>query len=111
VRRFILFVGYAIKSRAAADEIITLTAEFAELGVEFQIWDANKIYDRLAAASGVVRAHLGQDWYSKLVGEPVGPLTGLMRDLQRGDQGALIVGGYATAPEVLAGQKRMLVDC
>ena len=149
VRRFILFIGCSIKSRAAADEIIALTAEFAELGVELQVWDANTIYDRLPAAPAVVRAHLGQDWYSKLIGEPVGPLTGLMRDLQRGDQGALVVGGYvgrlnqaetaelvelrrrsrrgegdavigeleamirgpvagATAPEVLAEQKRML---
>lgn len=149
VRRFILFVGCPIKSRAAADEIIRLTAEFAALGVELQVWDSNAIYDRLPAAPAVVRAHLGQDWYSKLIGEPVGPLTGLVRDLQRGDQGALVVGGYvarlnqaesaelaelrrrsrrgevaavigeleamlrgpvagASAPEVLAGQKRML---
>lgn len=41
-----------------------------------------------------MRAHLGQDWYSKLFGEPVGPLTGIVRDLQRGDRSALVVGGF-----------------
>ena len=149
VRRFILFVGCAIKSREATDEIIRLTVAFAALGVELQVWDAGAIYDHLSGAPAVVRTHLGQDWYSKLFGEPVGPLTGLVRNLQRGDQDALVVGGYvarlnqaesaelvelrrrfrrgervavigeleamlassaaaATAPEVLAGQKRML---
>ena len=149
IRRFVLFVGCTIKSREATDEIIRLTIAFAALGVELQVWDAAAIYDRLASAPAVVRTHLGQDWYSSLFGEPVGPLTGLVRELQLGDQGALVVGGYvarlnqaegaelvelrrrfrrgegatvvveleaiigsptarATAPEVLAGQMRML---
>ena len=85
VKRFILFVGCVIKSRQAADEIITLTRRFADHGIEFVVWDACGIYDRLGAAPYVVRTHLGQDWYEKLFGEPVGPLTGLQRDLQRGD--------------------------
>ncbi|NLH80680.1 MAG: hypothetical protein GX458_07540, partial [Phyllobacteriaceae bacterium] len=94
VRRFILFVGCAIKSRNAGDEIIRLNNEFAKLGVELLVWDANAIYDRILSAPAVVRAHLGQDWYSKLFGEPVGPFTGIVRDLQRGDRSALAVGGF-----------------
>lgn len=94
VRRFILFVACAIKSQSAHDEIVKLTRSFAGLGVEFAVWDANAIYDRLGAAPGVVRGHLGQGWYSKLFGEPVGPLTGLQRDLQKGDKGAFVVGGF-----------------
>ncbi|QGP79398.1 HTH domain-containing protein [Sphingobium sp. CAP-1] len=94
VKRFILFVGCVIKSRQAADEIITLTRRFADHGVEFVVWDASGIYDRLGAAPEVVRTHLGQDWYEKLFGEPVGPLTGLRRDLQRGDFAALNVAAF-----------------
>lgn len=94
VRRFILFVGCAIKGRTAHDEIITQTKEFEALGVEFSVWDANAIYDRLSERPGVVRAHLNQQWYERLFGEPVGPLSGLQGDLQRGDRGALQVLGY-----------------
>lgn len=94
VKRFILFVGCVIKSRQAADEIITLTRRFADHGIEFVVWDASGIYDRLRAAPDVVRTHLGQGWYEKLFGEPVGPLTGLQRDLQRGDFGALNVAAF-----------------
>lgn len=65
VRRFILFVGCVIKSRKAADEIMTLTRAFAERGVELQVWDASAIYDRLPAAPSVVRTHLGHDWYAR----------------------------------------------
>jgi hypothetical protein len=93
VRRFILFVGCTIKSQQAADAIIELTAEFAGRGLEFSVWAANAIYDRLSSAQGVVRAHLGQDWYSKLFGEPAGPLTGLVRDLESGNRSALEVMG------------------
>lgn len=94
VKRFIIFVGCVIKSRQAADEIITLTRRFADHSIEFVVWDASGIYDRLGAAPDVVRTHLGQDWYEKLFGEPVGPLTGLQRDLQRGDFGALNVAAF-----------------
>ncbi|MEJ7927932.1 hypothetical protein WG908_14350 [Sphingobium sp. AN641] len=96
VKRFILFVGCAIKSRQAADEIVAQTQRFATLGVEFLVWDANAIYDRLSAAPHVVRTHLGQEWYEKLFGEPVGPLTGLQQDLQRGDMGAFRVAVYVS---------------
>lgn len=44
----------------------------------------------------MVRTHLGQEWYKKLFGEPVGPLTGLKKDLQRGDLGALRVAAYVS---------------
>lgn len=96
VKRFILFVGCAIKSRQAADEIIAQTQRFAALGVEFLVWAANAIYDHLSAAPHVVRTHLGQEWYEKLFGEPVGPLTGLQQDLQRGDMGAFRVAAYVS---------------
>lgn len=94
VRRFILFVGCVIKSRQAQDEIIAQTQALAKRGVAFEVWDASTIHDRLGSAPGVVRVHLGQEYYAKLFGETVGPLTGLQRDLQRGDRGALQVGGY-----------------
>jgi len=94
VRRFILFVGCVIKSRKAADEIIALTRDFADRGIELQVWDAHAIYDRLPAAPSVVRTHLGHEWYARIFGEPAGPLTGLARDLARGDRGAFMVGGY-----------------
>jgi hypothetical protein len=94
VRRFILFVGCAIKSRAAHDEILTQVARFDELGIEFVVWDANAIYDRLAGAPTVVRGHLDQGWYERLFGPQVGPLTGLQKDLQLGDFGAANVAAY-----------------
>lgn len=94
VRKFVLFVGCAIKSREATDKIIELTNRFAQHGIDFAVWDSNGIYDRLRGAPAVVRAHLGQDWYTQLFGEPVGPLTGLHRELQTGDLGALRVQGY-----------------
>lgn len=37
VRRFILFVGCAIKSGKASDEIIAQTSRFAALGIEFAV--------------------------------------------------------------------------
>lgn len=94
VRRFILFVGCAIKSREAHDEIIEQTRAFAALGVAFAVWDSNSIYDHLGSAPAAVRTHLGQEWYEKLFGEPTGPLTGLQRDLQTGDFGAITVASY-----------------
>lgn len=94
VRRFILFVGCAIKQGAAHDEILNQVQRFDRLGVEFFVWDANAIYDRLANAPAVVRGHLGQTWYERLFGQQVGPLTGLQKDLQLGDFGAASVVAY-----------------
>lgn len=96
VKRFILFVGCAIKSQKAADAIIEQRARFLKHDVEFIVWDANAIYDRLGSAPQVVRIHLDQIWYAKLFGETAGPLTGLQQDLQRGDFSALSVAGYVT---------------
>ena len=94
VRRFFLFVGCAIKNEKAHAEIISQVRAFGALGVEFVVWDANNIYDRLAEARGVVRGHLNQQWYVRLFGEPIGPLTGLHRELESGNRNAFQIGGY-----------------
>lgn len=51
VRRFILFVGCAIKSQQAGDEFITQTQRFAALGIEFSVWDSTEIFDQLPGAN------------------------------------------------------------
>lgn len=84
VRHFILFVGCAIKSRQATDEIIAQTQKFAALGVQFSVWDSSEIYERLASANVAVRTYLGQDWYERIFGKPTGPLSGLQQALERG---------------------------
>ena len=84
VQRFILFVGCALKSRKAADEVILQTARFAERGVTFSLWDSSVIYDHLPGANVAVRTYLGQDWYESIFGKPAGLLTGLLQDLERG---------------------------
>lgn len=97
VRRFILIVGCAIKSRKAADEIIAQHARFAALGIEFLVWDSTDIFDRLHGANVVVRTYLGQDWYERLFGKPSGPLDGLQQELERGwSLGALRVQSLVT---------------
>lgn len=97
VRRFILFVGCAIKSRQAGDEIINQTQRFAALGIQFSVWDSSEIYDHLPGANVAVRTYLGQDWYERIFGKPSGPLSGLQQDLERGwDLSALRLQGYVT---------------
>jgi hypothetical protein len=88
VRRFILIVGCKIKSGKAAEEIIAQTERFAEMGVEFELWDATGIYHRLGGAPNAVRTYLDNDWYEKIFGTSGGPLTALARDLARNDHGA-----------------------
>ena len=97
VRHFILFVGCAIKSRAATDEIIAQTQKFAALGIQFSVWDSSEIYDRLPGANVAVRTYLGQDWYERIFGKPTGPLTGLQQALERGwDLSAVSLQHYVT---------------
>lgn len=97
VRRFILFVGCAIKSGKASDEIIAQTSRFAALGIEFAVWDSPAIYERLPGAPAAVRTYLGQDWYEKIFGKPSGPLSELVRDLETGwDLSALRVQAMVT---------------
>ncbi|GEO02091.1 hypothetical protein NSE01_39230 [Novosphingobium sediminis] len=97
VRRFILFVGCAIKSRQAGDEIIAQTQRFAALGIQFSVWDSAEIYDRLPGANVAVRTYLGQDWYERIFGKPTGPLTGLQQALERGsDLSAVCLQHYVT---------------
>ena len=97
VRHFILFVGCAIKSRQATDEIITQTQKFAALGIQFSVWDSSEIYDRLPGANVAVRSYLGQDWYERIFGKPTGPLTGLQQALERGsDLSAVSLQHYVT---------------
>ena len=96
VHRFILFVGCAIKSRKAADEIIAQHARFDALGVEFLVWDSSSIFDRLHGANVVVRTYLGQDWYERIFGKPSGPLDGLQQDLEKGDLGAFRLFDFVT---------------
>ena len=97
VRHFILFVGCSIKSRQASDEIISQTRKFADLGVQFSVWDSSQIYDRLPSANVAVRNYLGQDWYERIFGKPTGPLTGLQQALERGwDLSAVSLQDYVT---------------
>ena len=97
VRHFILFVGCAIKSRQANDEIIAQTQKFAALGIQFSVWDSSEIYDRLPGANVAVRTYLGQDWYERIFGKPTGPLTGLQQALERGwDLSAVSLQHYVT---------------
>lgn len=97
VRHFILFVGCAIKSRQASDEIIVQTQRFAALGIQLSVWDSSEIYDRLPGANVAVRTYLGQDWYERIFGKPTGPLTGLQQALERGwDLSAVSLQHYVT---------------
>ncbi|HEY5712600.1 MAG TPA: hypothetical protein VIT38_11960 [Allosphingosinicella sp.] len=97
VRRFILFVGSAIKSREAAEEIIVQTMNFAALGVAFEVWHAKEIYEKLPSAPGAVRTYLDQQWYERIFGKPTGPLTDMLGELEAGASlGALKVQSYVT---------------
>jgi len=89
VKRFILFTACEVKAVTAADEVLKQQRRFGRLGLSFELWDAARILEKLAAAPQIIRRHLGERAHEQLFGKTGNPLDGLTTAIASGDRAAL----------------------
>ena len=62
VRRFLVLVGSEVSQTQRQEEIRKQTVRFRKLGIDFQLWPASKIVNKLRPHKGIVAQHLGAGW-------------------------------------------------
>lgn len=98
VKRYILFVACELSRRQQQDEIIRQKRRFAEFGIEYEVWDAAKIRNKLRPHPGIVADYCKpvDHWVRVICGEvsPAFPSLKGLRLRTHGVVQAVLVNQY-----------------
>ncbi len=68
IKRFILIVACEMANRQRQDAIVAERARFATRGIEYVVWDATTIRNKLAPHRAIVERHLSSEWVASICG-------------------------------------------
>lgn len=108
VQKFVLIVATFINSVERETEITIEKVRFAAINVEYEVWGARQLQEKLRNQAGIVSQFLGPEWVTRLCG--LVPSIGVAPVTDAGALSALVVAQIGALQEALSGEVEKRLD-